>query len=186
MAIRIKIWILSIGVLLASVLFFSCSNDFQEIIEAVDYKTYPIQTAQNIEIVQTDSGKITFKVFAPVLERFTQLENNPYELFPNGIKVVTYSIYPKVESYLTCNYAKHDINAKLWEARDNVVAVNIDGDTVKSEQIFWDLNTEKIYSDKYVNITTATEIIYGTGFVANQNFLNWKITNVKGNIYLDE
>lgn len=166
-------------------LFYSCSNDYNEVIKDVSFETLPEQRAENIEIVRTDSGKVIGKIFAPVLERYSQ-EENPYELFPEGMKVVTYQKYPKINSSIVCKYAYHDVKTQKWEARDNVVAVNIDGDTLKTEQMFWDLKIEKIYSDKYVNITTKDEIIYGNGFIANQDFTNWKITNVKGTIYLDE
>ena len=157
----------------------------EDIIEAIDYESHPSQFAKNIEIVRTDSGRIAVKIFAPILERFSNKEE-PYNEFVQGINVITYSKYPTISSSLTCNYAKQEVNKELWEARDNVVAVNSDGDTIKTEQMFWNLKTEKIYSDKHVNIRSGNEIIYGTGFTAQQDFSNWKITNIKGEIYLDE
>ena len=178
--------ILSIGLLLSSVLLFSCANDSKDIIDQIDYQNYPTQSAENIEIVRTDSGKIAIKIFAPILEHYEVEGKEPYDEFIKGINVVTYSNYPEVSSSLTCKYAKHEIGIDKWEARNDVVVVNIDGDTVKTEQMFWDSKTEKIYSDKAVNIRTKNEIIYGTGFTAKQDFTNWKINNIKGNIYLDE
>lgn len=157
-----------------------------EIVDAVDYSEHPAQIAEKIEIVRTDSGKIVLKIFAPVYEGFSHLEEDPYDEYMEGINVITYTIYPEVSSSLICKYAKHDINQDKWEARDDVVAVNIDGDTLRTEQMFWDSKSEKIFSDKHVTIKTATEIIYGTGFTAKQDFTGWKIRNVKGVIYLDE
>ena len=181
-----QIILISIGLLLSSVLFISCSNDDEDILEAIDYKTYPSQSAENIEVVRTDSGKVVLKIFAKRYESYSHLEENPYDEYPKGIKLVTYSNYPEVSSSLVCNYAKHEIDIDKWEARDDVIVVNIDGDSLRTEQMYWDTKTQKIYSDKAVNIKTSTEIIYGTGFTAKQDFTGWKINNVKGTIYLDE
>ncbi len=167
-------------------LFVSCSNDDEAIIDAIDYKTYPSQSAEDIEVVRTDSGQVVLKIFATKYESYSQLEDKPYEEYPKGIKLVTYSEYPTVSSSLVCKYAKHDIDTDKWEARDDVIVVNVDGDSLRTEQMFWDAKAEKIYSDKSVNIRTSTEIIYGTGFTAKQDFTGWKINNVKGTIYLDE
>ena len=180
-----KILFLSIGLVISSMLFYSCTNNYEEILEGIDYENYPEQSAENIEIIRTDSGKIRVKIFAPVLERYSN-DENPYNEFVKGIKVVTYTNYPISSSSLTCEYARQDVAKELWEARDNVVAVNADGDTIKTEQMFWDLKTKMIYSDKYVNIRSGNEIIHGSGFTAQQDFSNWKITNGKGIIYLDE
>jgi LPS export ABC transporter protein LptC len=182
-----QIKILSIGLFLSSVLFFSCTNDYEAIIDEINYDNHPSQSAENIEIQRTDSGKIILKIFAPILERYTfSEESKSYDEFPKGIKVLTYTNYPEVSSSLTCNYAKHIVRTNKWEARDNVVAVNADGDTLKTEQMFWDNEKGNIYSDKPVNIRTENEIIYGTGFTAKQDFSGWKINKVKGTIYLDE
>ena len=182
-----KIKVISIGFFLSSMLFFSCSNDYKDIIDQIDYENYPSQSAENIEIVRSDSGKIILKIFAPILDRYTEnKDRDSYDEFPKGIKVYTYVNYPEISSSIICNYARHDVRTNKWEARDNVIAVNEDGDTLKTEQMFWDNQKGNIYSDKHVNIRTENEIIYGTGFTAKQDFSGWKINKVKGTIYLDE
>lgn len=180
-----KILVLSIGLLLSSMLFYSCTNDMEDIVESVDYKNYPSQSAENIEIVRTDSGRIVVKIFAPMMEHYVT-DEAPYDEFTKGIEVITYSDYPEISSSLICDYAKHKVKEGLWEARDNVIGVNIDGDTIKTEQMFWSKKTELIYSDKYTTIRSGNEIIHGTGFTAKQDFSDAQITQAKGIIYIDE
>ena len=55
-------------------------------------------------------------------------------------------------------------------------------ETLNAEELIWDEKNGKIYSDKFVKITTADEIIYGEGFEANEDFTNYKIKNIKGTI----
>ncbi len=176
---------ISIGLLL-SLMLFSCKNDYQEVMSNADFEQRPAQEAHNIEIVRTDSGKVVFKMIAPVLMRFSQLEEDPYEEFPEGLTVIKYSNYPKVEASIRCKYAIHLINQDLWEAKDDVVATNIDGDTVKTEQLFWNIKTERIYSDKYVSIKRNDEIMYGMGFESDQTLRNGKIEHFKGSFNLKE
>lgn len=177
---------MSIGLLISSMLFFSCNNTFEEISGSVDYTRYPSSTAQNIEIVKTDSGKIKVKIFAPIHEGFSIEGESPYKEFKKGLRVLTYSEYPEISSSLTCDYAIHLEDSNKWEARDNVVVINIDGDTILTEQMFWDNETHQIYSDKFVNIRSATQILYGRGFTAKDDGTGWKINNIKGDFYLEE
>ncbi len=67
-----------------------------------------------------------------------------------------------------------------------MVIVTLEGDTVKTEQMFWDRNKERIYSDKYVSIRTENEILYGDGFESDQSFSNGRILNPKGSVYIDD
>ncbi len=66
--------------------------------------------------------------------------------------------------------------------KQNVKLINVKGDTLSTEYLVWDEVKEKIYTDKFVKITTADQLIYGDGLVSNQNFTEYRITNVKGNI----
>ena len=157
----------------------------EDIIDAVDYNNYPSQSAENIEIIRTDSGRIVVKIFAPLMEHYIN-EEESYDEFTKGIEVITYSDYPEISSSLICDYAKHKVAEGLWEARDNVIGVNVDGDTIKTEQMFWSKKNELIYSNKYTTIRSENEIIHGTGFTAKQDFSDAQITNGKGIIYLDE
>jgi len=44
---------------------------------------------------------------------------------------------------------------------------------------------QKIYTDKFVRITTATEILTGEGMEANQDFSSWVILKPRGTIALN-
>ncbi len=167
-------------------MLFSCKNDYQEVMDNANFEQRPSQEAIDIDILRTDSGRVVFKMQAPLLKRFTELKENPYEEFPNGLTITTFSDYPNVESYISCKYAIHYIDKELWEARDDVVAINIEGDTVTTEQMFWNMKEERIYSDKYVNIRRNNEVMHGIGFESNQTLTNVEINQFKGIFYVDE
>jgi len=183
---NIKRNIISIGlfVFIGSVLI-SCNNDMEEVKSFVNTEKLPELYAENIEILRMDSGKIVVKVTAPVLERFSK-EKPPYDLFKKGLIAISYKNYPIQDSYIYCKYAKCNTEKNIWEARNDVVVVSSEGDTLRTEQMFWDMNTGEIYSDKSVQITNDKEIVYGVGFEANQKSDHFKAKHIKGIFNIEE
>jgi hypothetical protein len=58
--------------------------------------------------------------------------------------------------------------------------------SLQTEELFWSPKDKKIYTDKFVIITTPTEIIKGEGLVANEDFSYYEIQKPTGIIALDE
>lgn len=144
----------------------------------------PIETATDLQILYSDSARIKAKVNAPLFERFVGTEN--YTEMKEGISVEFYDKDGTINSKLTADYATHKTDAKIIEARKNVVVVNIKGEKLNTEFLQWDERTGKIYSNEFVTITTPQNIIYGDGFESDQHFTNYRIFNTKGIISIDK
>jgi hypothetical protein len=56
---------------------------------------------------------------------------------------------------------------------------------IETEGLVWDESTQKIYSDRFITITTATEIIKGYGFESDYDFQNWELKKVTGELESD-
>jgi len=106
--------------------------------------------------------------------------------FPQGIEVLFYDDQANVSSQLTANFAIYYEMQKLWEARDSVVAINVNGELLNTDLLFWDEEKGLIYSTRFVKITTSDEVLFGEGLEANQDFTDWVIKKPKGTIYLEE
>lgn len=172
-------------ILLSAVLLFSCKNDIEEINTLTSVSSLPTQSIQDFESIYSDSAKIQIRVIAPEVNRYGNA-SEPYIDFPAGIEVYFYDEYEEVNSQLTAKSAIYHESEELWEARDSVVAVNVDGDVLNTDLLFWDEKKGLIYSNKFVKITTADEVLLGEGFEANQDFTDWVIKKPKGTIYLEE
>jgi LPS export ABC transporter protein LptC len=170
---------------IVAAMFFSCKSDIKQINSLADIKNFPNQSAKNIEILYSDSAKVKMKIFAPVLHRFSD-EKEPYVEFPDGITVYFYTAQKEVESSLKSNYAIFYEIPDIWEAKEDVVVVNRDGDVINTELLIWERKKELLHSDKFVKITTKDEILYGEGFEADQNFTNYTIHKPTGVINLNE
>ena len=165
-------------------MFISCSkNDISVVNNLTRTDSLPTQIVNNLTTIYTDSSVVQVIVHAPLVKHFSENEE-PLMEFPEGIEVEFFNRLGKVESTLQANYAIYFEKKDLWEARDSVVAMNIQKERLDAELLYWDINTERIYSDKSVKITSQDEIIYGVGFESDQAFNNWQINHVKGTVYI--
>ena len=167
----------------AAFFFFSCTNDIQTIKAFSSPDALPVVHALNYETTFTDSGVVRFFLKTPELMRF-ETDGQPFVEFPQGIELVKYDNNHRIISRITARYAKQFVKEKKWEAKNNVVAVNAAGDTLKTEHLVWDERTEKIYSDQYVRIVRPDQIITGIGFESDQSMGNWRIKNPRGTIFI--
>jgi len=164
-------------------LFYSCTNDMKIVNALPDLNNKPIMSAVEVNIERNDSGEIILKAYAPEFAYYKNAKD-PYQEFPKGLKIETYSHYPILESSMKADYAKNLEKKKIWEARRNVVVSNYKGDTLVTELLYWDQNKKIIYSDKFCRVKTEDGVLYGkNGFEADENFTRWKLKNTKGTIY---
>lgn len=168
----------------ATLLFVSCANEIAKIKTYSSTEELPALTAEGFEMLFSDSTKIRFKLQTPELIRH-DLEKEPYTEFPKGVKITKYDANMNIVSSITCLYAKNFDSDDRWEAKNNVVAVNLKGDTLKTEYLVWDTKKEKIYSDQFVKIIRKDQIITGIGLESNQDFSSYHIKNPKGHLYVN-
>lgn len=179
---NIRIAVLVLG---TAILFYACSdNEIDKIQAFVSPEDLPVQEAINFETLYTDSGQIRFSLKTPKLLRFEN-DGKAYIEFPMGVELVKYDEKQNIISTITADYAKQFEKESKWEAKNNVVVTNIDGDTLKTEHLIWEEKTEKIYTEEFVKIIRENQTITGLGLTSDQNMTNWKIKNVKGILYVD-
>jgi LPS export ABC transporter protein LptC len=169
---------------LPAFLFTSCENKIPEIKIYSKEIEPPRITAEGFEMLFSDSSVIRFKLQTPELVSHDN-EKEPYTEFPKGVKIEKYDANMKIISSITAQYAKNFVKDDRWEAKNNVVAVNLNGDTLKTEYLVWDTKKEKIYSDQFVKIIRKDQIITGVGFESNQDFTAYHIKNPSGHVYVN-
>ena len=163
------------------ILFAACSNDIEKVKLINQETNFPDQSMTNAEIIHSDHGRVKVRVTAPEINRYTSAEE-PHTVFPKGLTVLFYDSTLTVESKISANYAIYHEADELWEAKNDVVAINNQGDTLNTEYLVWRQDKGIIYSDRYVRITTKDGIIHGRGFEANQDFTDYQIKETTGTI----
>lgn len=171
-------------IVLLAMLLGSCENEISKIKTVTSTEDLPAITAEGFEMLVSDSSVIRSKMQTPLLIKHDN-EKDPYIEFPKGVKIVEYDAKMNVISSITAQYAKNFTGEDRWEAKNNVIAVNLKGDTLKTEYLVWDTKNKKIYSDQFVKIIQKDQVYTGIGFESNQDFTSYHIKNLKGNMYVN-
>ena len=172
--------------LITLISFISCENDIAVVnsITGEAEKRLPDQSNKNAEFLYSDSAIVRAKLTTPQLDHYAG--KKPYFELPKGMNVIFYTIEKKEETKLTANYGIGYDNGnglEKMEAKGDVIVINVKGEKLNTEQLTWNAITKKIYTDDFVKITTKDQVIWGDGMEADQDFSDYQIKNVKGEIY---
>lgn len=173
--------------LMMGVLFLSCGTQEFSKNQLLEYDgNFPDESANDVEITFSDSGRVSFEIFAPLLNKYNG--DAPYMDCPEGIKIISYDASGQQEAILTSEYAISEENPQRMEARTHVVITNVkNGDTLKTEKIIWDKANKRIYSDVEVRqIRSDGTVNIGDGFDADERFTKYTVRNPRGEIIADD
>lgn len=169
---------------IVSVLIVSCENKIDTIPKS-DLLTLPSLTVRNFQTVFTDSGKLQLILSSPLMEQYDS-KTDPYSEFRGGLKVDFYNGKSSAEASVTAKYAKYTKTNNTWELKDSVIVVNEKNEKLETELLYWDQQKDLIYTDRFVKITNADEIVLGTGFESDSHLSKRRLKKVKATIYLKD
>lgn len=144
-----------------------------------------VEVARDVRIRYTDSARIKAIIHTPIMQRYPSAKE-PYMEMNEGLKAEFYDVNGEINSRLSANYGKRYERQKLIELRNNVHVHNKIGEELESEELFWDQEGKRIFTDKFVKITRKDELIYGEGFESNETFSKYKILKPKGRVKLKD
>ena len=158
---------------------YSCKGKLGEA-ESLNINEVPIQTVDDMFIVQTENGKIQMRAEAPLMERYER-DTLSYELFPDGFFVYGYTEEEKLETEIIADKARHlkyKDGRESWEAFGNVVVKNlIKQEVMETDTLYWDQKNEKIYTHCYVRMYSPDGFMQGYGMESDQRARNSIIFN---------
>lgn len=164
---------------LFSLFLFSCKNKQSDIQDIVSKNSLRQDKAEQVTIIYSEAAKVKFRLYADELIR-NEIAKPRYTDFKKGIRLEAFNDSLKIESILTAKFARYYEEKQNVLIRDNIVVVNKKGDRLSTEELVWNQQLQKFYTEKPVSIRTATQVIYGDGLEANQDFSWYQITNIKG------
>jgi LPS export ABC transporter protein LptC len=167
----------------------SCNNDLREVNRLNQPDTTPTMFARDVSIAESEFGRIKYNLTSPYLKRYEIPGKGSSTIFPSGFRVVFFdSLRPdKIRTEITAEYGLDDESNRRMEAKTNVIVINhLKGEKLNTERLVWDKNKRKVYSDKFVTITTADKIIYGEGMESDEKFERWSIKKPRGEMYINE
>ena len=161
-------------------LFAACKSNNKNT-QLLEYNgKFPDESAENMTITVSDSGRTIFIVNTPILNRYNG-EDSSFVDCPEGILITSYNDYGHKQAIITAGYACQ-VNNNLFRATDNVVIYDLsNGDSVITDEVIWDQRRRSIYSTKAVKqIKRDGSINYGDGFDADERFTKYTIIHPHG------
>ncbi|MBM3431576.1 MAG: LPS export ABC transporter periplasmic protein LptC [Bacteroidetes bacterium] len=170
-------WIFILGLL-------ACENSEQEL---TDW-TRNIQLreeASNVESYLSQGGTLRAKLLAPKMVRLSA--DTVYAEFPNTLHCDFYNNARGLESRLDSKYGIYYENLNRVFLRDSVVVITTKGDTLLTQQLWWDQNTQLFTTETPVTFKAADKRIYAAkGLEATQDLSRVTFRETVGRMRVNE
>ena len=158
---------------------YSCKGKLAEADEIRLGET-PVQTVDDMFIVQTENSVMKLRAEAPLMERYEN-DTLSYELFPKGISVYGYTEEGMLETEIVADNARHlkfKDGRETWEAFGNVVVTNlINQEIMETDTLYWDQKNERIYTHCYVRMYSPDGFAQGYGMQSDQRARDTELFN---------
>lgn len=159
---------------------FGCNGGENK--EPVEY-TGPLSEAENVELYHSEKDHVKVKMTAPVAYEF---QNGDRE-FPKGVFIEFFDETGRVTHNLRANHAYFFKSEEHWRGRGNVELKNLlKEEQLNTEELFWKPKDQKIYTEKFVTIRQAGDVLYGEGLTANEDLTEYVITKPSGDMEISE
>ena len=168
------LWLLAGAFIL---LFAACENNYDQI-KDLQRKKLTVDEVYKVESYLSQAGIVKAKLTAPYMLRF--YDSVPRVEFPRTLHVDFYNDSMQIESYLDAKSGYYYEQQSRVILQDSVVVTRINGDTLKTKELFWEQNLHKLFSNSDVEIRQKTKTIFGKGFESDEQLRNFKIDSVKG------
>jgi LPS export ABC transporter protein LptC len=160
-------------------LLFSCKGNLEKINAKVDKASLDTEKADSVTLFYSNNGlmkaKLQAKTFVHAMENA-----EPYVEMKDGLKVTFYDANHEVTSMLTARRGRYFEKNNNVLLRESVLVTNNKKEELHTDELIWNEKSKLFFTEKAVRIITASQIIYGDGMEANQDFTHYKILNPKG------
>ena len=154
---------------------FGCEEE--EVIKFEEKYDGPVLIQKNIVAHFSDSAEPMIMLKSAYEEDHA----NGDTYFKNGLYIEMYDEDGSVKSSITSNEGQYIKEKDLYTCTGAVVVENLkEYKKLNTEVLNWNPKEKKIFTDKFVTITTKEELIKGTGLDASQDFSQYKMRKVSG------
>jgi LPS export ABC transporter protein LptC len=169
-------------ILTVGLLCYSCKNDLETTKKEKNNLGARTEIGKNIEVNYSERGIKTAILRAPTMVKQEDTANKTY--FPDGLKLDMFDSLGMPSSTLTARYGEHDHSTNQMKARDSVSVVSTNGQTLKTKELIWLQNENRMISYGAVEIRNKNEIIYGDTLYADENLKKYTVKKIRGIVHV--
>ncbi|MEP1086388.1 MAG: LPS export ABC transporter periplasmic protein LptC [Algoriphagus sp.] len=164
--------ILSLVIGCIAILASSCREDVDA--SAMEAYEGPINMAVNIHLIRSDSAIVRSEIKAPKQLDFA----NGNQEFPEGIEIKIFETDGQLSTTMRADRGYLLKEENIFKGEGNVQVHNVIKDQkLQSEELFWEPNKKKIYTEKFVRVQNGGTFSYGSGFEADETFSSYSLKN---------
>lgn len=152
---------------------------------ATDPERVPTMASNDVQTIISDDGHTRYRITTSRWLMFEEARE-PHWVFPDGVKAEEMDSAYVVTSTIECDSAYYDTHKQLWDLNGNVRITNDDGDVILTDQLFWDQNARKLYSEAFIHVEKQGRVIEGYGYESNETFTTYTLRRVEAIFPIDE
>lgn len=174
----------NIAAFLGCAIFFALTSCEEDLAAANKKKNtnFASQVIHNANIIQHDSGFVSLRFKAPIIEKY-ELIDSPYVEAKKGIYLEYFDKKkPKIPGKIWSKYAKYDVLKDFYTAKGNVKILTSEGQSFAMESIFWDRKNKRMYTQDTVYVTDkdGSILVGANGMTAKDDFSQYMFYNNSG------
>lgn len=156
-------------VLLVLSLLGACTPEQKRYVpNAVAGDVTPTMSTTDVNTFISDSGYTRYHLETPVWQIFDDADD-PFWRFPEGLRFEQFDRNMKQDSQVTADSATYFSRRRLMRLDGHVVMINARADSFLTQQIFWDQERRRFYTDSFIHIVSEERIIEGYGMESDQS-----------------
>ncbi|MBE6331987.1 MAG: LPS export ABC transporter periplasmic protein LptC [Bacteroidales bacterium] len=166
---------------------YGCSDgDHQEVAVALYDGKIPMMVTHDVTMLISDSGIIKYRAITPTWVRFgddTQIDSvtkGAYQYFPDGIEFEQIDTVFEATETIVADTAYNWESRQMWHLIRNVSVTSRKGEKFQTNDLYWDMKKHTVYSDSFIHIERADNIIEGYGFTSTDDFTKYEIKQTNG------
>lgn len=165
---------------------FACKGDLEEVDKVKLETSGNVEVGFDVEIIYNEDLSLRARLLSDEMVTYVDRKNSVE--FPVGLEILVYNKSGVIDNHIWADYGYILREEEKILAKENVRLENIDGETMKTDEITWDRRNKKLFcaDTTFVEYYTGEEVIEGYGMIADEDFTDVEILNVTGIINVDE
>lgn len=160
--------------------FLGCRNEISEIKAITDPRQLPVQTTYKAEYSYSVKGKLRNQLRAAQLDQFDGEQASLQA--SGGFTIVFFDSLENENARLSAKNGIFYQDQNKLVARDSVVLSNIRQEKLETEELIFLQDSDLIYTDQFVTITSQNGVFYGKGLRSNSSLTAFRILQPTGDL----
>ena len=163
-----------------------CKDDSTTMVDhPTDPDKVPTMTTTDVQTVISDAGHTRYRISTKLWNMYEEARD-PHWTFPKGVTCEELDDNYQSVSTIKCDSAYFDKMKSLWTLTGNVRITNVTNDVVLTDELMWNQQEHKMFSDAFIHIEKQGRIIEGYGYESNERLTTYKLRQVEAIFPVDE